>query len=98
MLMPLSFSSLGSPPSPAFLYAFCALLLQKDFSFVLFDAQTLSLGATAENCQVDEKPQTLEEKPSLSLCPWSPSSASHITTDIHRYGHSVCFAGMVTVL
>lgn len=82
MLMPLSFSSLSSPPSPAFLYAFCTSLLQKDFSFVLFDAQTLSRGATAENCQVDEKPQTLGEKPSLSLCPWSPSSASHITTDI----------------
>lgn len=82
VLIPLSFISVNSPPSPAFLYAFCTFLLQKDLSFVLFDAQTVSLGATAEDCQVDEKPQTLGEKPSLSLCPCSPSSASHINTDI----------------
>lgn len=82
MLIPLSFRSLSSPHSPAFLYAFCTSLLQKDFSFVLFDAQTVSLGATAEDCQVDEKPQALGVKPSLSLCPCSPSSASQVGTDI----------------
>lgn len=82
MLIPLSFSSLSSPPSPAFLYAYCTFLLQKDFSFVLLDVQTVSLGATAEDHQVDEKPQTLGGKPSLSLCPCSPSSASHIRADI----------------
>lgn len=82
MLIPLNFSSLSSPPSPAFLYAFCTSLLQKVFSFVLFDAQTVSLDATAKDCQVDEKPQTLGEKPSVSLCPCSSCTARHITADI----------------
>lgn len=59
--MPLSFISLNSPPSPAFLYAFYTSLLQKDFSFVQFDAQTVSLGATAEDCQVDEKHKPWEK-------------------------------------
>lgn len=55
-----------------------------------FDAQTVSLVATAEDCHVDEKPQTLGEKPSLFLCPCSPHKYRR-----HPYGCSVCFAGLV---
>lgn len=72
MLKPLSIWAVStlSPPIPLnFLHAFCSSLLQKDFSFVLFDSQTVSLGAAAaEDCQTDEGSHKPWEKSHHRLC------------------------------